>query len=145
MTRGLYWPAFDSRFLDEVAGSLRRRSKALKHKCRSYRCEKVWEDDGFSRREKAELSFELPGEQPVRLACHLWEDRWLWIDVRQVAKSGWRFEWQHRGRIGSTEPLAVAEAMEQTLSIDYARIERVRADLDNLWSSIAINGPTGTI
>jgi hypothetical protein len=103
------------------------------------------EDDGSSRREKAELFFELPGERPVRLACHLWQDRWLWIDVRQAAKFGWKFEWRHQGRIGSTEPLAVAEAIEQTLSIDYARIAHVRAALDNLWSKIAINGPTGTV
>jgi hypothetical protein len=140
-----YWPPFESRFLDEVAGSLRKRSKALRHKCSSYGCEKVWEIQEGLRREKAEISFKLLGARPVRLSCHLWDDRWTWIDVRQPTKAGWRFEWRHEGRIGSTEPLAVSKAMEQTLFIDYANIDRTRTELDNLWSKIAVTGPRGTV
>lgn len=145
MAHGPYWPTFESPFLDETAKSLRKRSKSLGRKCSDFDRERVWEVDGTARREKAEFSFSLWGPRPVRVTCHLWDDRWIWIDVRQPAKRGWVFEWEHQGRIGATEPRLMAQAIEQTLDIHFDNDVGRIADLDQIWRPIAAIGPRNMV
>jgi hypothetical protein len=141
MAQGPYWPAFESPFLDAVVKSLRKRSKSLGHKCKYYDRKRVWEVDGAARREKAELSFSLLGPHPVGVACHLWDDRWIWVDVRQPAKRGWVFEWQHQGRIGASEPRLIAQAIEKTLDIHLDNDAGRTANLVRIWLPLAAMGP----
>lgn len=136
------WPAFDSAFLAGIAESLRRRSKAIKHRTSGSSCERVIEKTDGADKELMELRFALYGRPLVRMTLCLWGDRWLWIDIRQAARKGWRFEWQHEGRVGATEPRRVVETILATLSQPLVEESaRDLARLDALWRAVALQGP----
>ena len=127
--------------------SLRRRSKSIKHSVSLYECERVREKMDDCVYEKAELYFEFLGGRPFRISFNIWDDRWIWIDVRRSAKRGWAFEWQHQGRVGSVPPRELAASIVDTLMKPsyYEEPADLAADLDELWGTVAVNGPTGTV
>lgn len=146
-TAGRYWPAFESALLQDVVDLVSRRSKSLKHRVGDYACERIVEAGGDERCEKLELRLELPGDRPFRISLSLWADRWLWIDARQAAKEGWAFEWQHEGRVGAAFPGDIANALLETVTLPFGAgsADYCMARLKELWSPIAITGPTGIV
>lgn len=142
--KGRYWPEFESSFLQEIVNALRKRSKSVKNSVSTYSCERLRERGDECSRELVELSFDRISPQSTRIRVHLWDDRWLWIDVRQASKNGWVFEWQHEGRVGDTDPGTVANAVLQTVRGHYGEdLSAALDELDLLWPAIAKNGPVG--
>lgn len=147
--KGRYWPSFESPFLADVASALRKRGKAIKHQVGAYSCERVWYEEDDGRFEKAELYFESLNDRPFRISCHLWDDRWLWIDVRQATISkpvekGWAFEWSHEGRVGDAPPQDIIDAVEKSISATHGNDPaHIKSELSDLWTPIAVNGPIG--
>ena len=139
-----YWPKFDSEFLSEIAAALQKKSKSLKHSVRNYSCEKVREKIEGEEWEKLELSFEDWRPHPIRISFYCWDDRWMWLDIRQAAKSGWNLEWQHEGRIGVAGPAAVAKLLMRTVQFPFGEAATsVSRELDEQWKNVALNGPRG--
>lgn len=146
-TAGRYWPAFEAALLQDVVDLVSKRSKSLKHSVGDYACERVVEAGGDERCEKLELRFELLGDHPFRISLSLWADRWLSIDVRQAAKEGSAFEWQHEGRVGSAYPGDIANALLETVTLPFSTdpADYCKAKLTELWPPIAITGPMGIV
>ena len=142
--KGRYWPVFESSFLQEIVNALRKRGKSIKNSVSTYSCERVRERRDECSRELVELSFDRISPQSTRIRVHLWDDRWLWIDVRQASKNGWVFEWQHEGRVGDTDPTVVVNAVLRTVRGHYGQnLSAALDELDSLWPKIAKNGPIG--
>ena len=141
-----YWPKFESDFLAEIVIPLKKKSKSLKHSVSSYSCERVREITEGVESEKLEMSFEMWGPHPIRVTFNCWDDRWMWLDIRQPAKSGWQFEWQHEGRIGVAGPAAVGNLLLRSVQFPYAEnITPALRFLDEQWKSVAITGPSGEV
>ena len=142
MKTGINFPSFDSPFLEEVALSLRKRSKAIKNRAVRFTCERVRELRDSGDYELMEMQIELHRTPRIQFSFKLWSDRWLWIDIRQPSKRGWLFDWQHDGRVGDTEPSGIVESIITTLKIPYSDdVLVVRSKLDNLWAKVALGGP----
>ncbi len=141
-----YWPNFESKFLSEIVTALRKKSKSLKHSVSTYSCERIRERTEGVESEKLEMSFELWDTPPIWIAFNCRDDRWMWLDIRQSANSGWKFEWQHEGRIGVTEPTAVANLLLRSVQFPYGEnITPALRFLDEQWKSVAITGPRGEV
>lgn len=142
--KGRYWPAFESPFLQGIVSALQKRSKSIKHGVSKFSCERVRESSDEISQEIVELSFDQISPQSTRIRVHLWDDRWLWVDVRQASKNGWVFEWRHEGRVGDTDPTVVVNAVLQTVRGHYGQdLSAALDELDSLWPTIAKNGPIG--
>lgn len=150
-TKGRHWPSFESAFLADVVDALRKRSKSIKHQVGSYSCERVWHEYSSEKFEIAELYFELPGSRPFRVSCHMWNNRWLWIDVRQATvrrpvEKGWAFEWSHEGRVGDVPPREIMEVIEKSFLAPYwGDPTDIASELNDVWTRIAVNGPFGPV
>jgi len=142
--KGRYWPVFESPFLQGIVSALQKRSKSIKNRVAKYSCERLREQADADMRELVELSFDLRVPDSTRISVKIWDDRWLWVDVRQSSKVGWVFEWQHEGRVGDTDPKSVAAAIHKTVEGQFVQdLDETLAGLDSLWSKIAKNGPVG--
>ncbi len=140
--KGRYWPNFESLFLTEIVNALQKRSKSIKHGVSKFSCERVRENIDGNSQEIVELSFDRIGPYSPRISVKIWDDRWLWIDVRQSSETGWVFEWQHEGRVGDTDPKAVSIAILETVKGHYAQdLDAALDELDSLWPKIAKSGP----
>jgi len=137
------WPTFESKFLKQVVESFQRRSKSIKNKVLTYSCEKIIETNDGNREEKLELRFAFYGPPGFSVSCDIWEDRWLWVDVRQSSKNGWIFEWQHEGRVGATSTKQLAESLINTISVrpEEEMNDTIAAYLDKVWKDVALTGP----
>lgn len=139
-----YWPAFDSAFLSEIVSRIKNRSKSLKHSVETFSCERVREKTEGVEYEKLEMTFQPwgGGPRPVQITFYCWDDRWLWLDVRQSAKSGWVFEWQHQGRVGKAGPRAIASLLLQSVRLLYGEdLDSALQFLNEKWQAVAISGP----
>lgn len=149
--KGPQWPKPEAPFLADIVAALRKRSKAIKHQFGFYSCETNWDQDDDERFEKVELYFESLRDRPYRITCHLWDDRWLWIDVRQATarrpvEAGWAFEWSHSGRVGETSPQDIIRAIEISKSATFRDDPALtKSILNDVWVPIACNGPIGSV
>lgn len=142
MTGVSHWPIFQSDFLNAIIASVRKRSKSIKHKVRKYSIIKVVEKNGGDELEKLEIKFILPVNNAT-IRIYLWEDRWIWIDIRESSKQGWKFEWSKEGRIGDNNVIDIRQAIESTISLSSSLHAGLSKDFEACWSQIALGGPKG--
>ncbi len=141
-----YWPAFDSAFLAEIVATLRRKSRLLPTSAGTFSCERFRERTDGVESENLELSFETVQDRPVTVAFHCWDDRWMSLDIRQPAKSGWAFEWEHEGRVGEAGPAAVADLLLESVQLPFATdFDFALRFLNDQWTKIAVMGPAGEV
>ena len=136
----MYWPEFQSALLGDLVNSLKKRSKALKHKTETLSCERVLVEEGSVRVEKLELV--MSSYRRVALRFSLWDDGWAWADARQPSKKGWVWEWTYDGRLlGRYGGREVEEALE--LTFDRACETPVEAPkaLTQIWKPLLAQGP----
>ncbi|MCG8593929.1 MAG: hypothetical protein MI785_06070 [Kiloniellales bacterium] len=136
----VYWPSFESAPLSDLVKSLKKRSKALKHKTETLSCERVLVEEGSVRVEKFELV--MSSYRRVALRFFLWEDGWAWVDARQPSKKGWVWVWTYEGKLlGRYGGKEVEEALEMTLdSVCETPAETLKA-LTQIWKPLLAQGP----
>jgi hypothetical protein len=140
MTGVSQWPIFQSDFLNAIVASVRKRSKSIKHKVRKYSFTKVIEKNGSEEIEKLEIQFILPVNNAT-IRIYLWEDRWMWIDIRESSKQGWMFDWSKEGRIGGKNSIDIRQAIESTITLSSSLRDGRSRDFEACWSQIALGGP----
>lgn len=140
MTGISQWPMFQSDFLNIMIASVRKRSKSIKHKVRQYSFIKVIEKNEGEEIEKLEIQFILPINNAT-IRIYLWEDRWIWIDIRESSKQGWKFEWSKEGRIGDKDVIDIRQAIESTISLSSSLHAGLSKEFERCWSQIALGGP----
>lgn len=136
----MYWPAFENERLADFAKSLRKRSKALKHKTEVLSCERVFEVEGPDRLEKAEVA--MRDYHQTRLRFFLWADSWAWVDARLSSKSGWVWEWSYEGRLlGRYGGRDLVAALETTLFEAHSMTASDINGLTQIWQPFLARGP----
>ena len=138
-------PEFENEFLADVARSVKKRHKALKHSIRSINCDKVYEaDESGEKSEKLELTLrQSSSPKGLQLRLFAWPDRWVWVDARQAAKKGWKWEWTHEGRLlgvfgGRDLISAVEKALFDSIDDDF---NPVTSEVAEIWRPLLAKGP----
>lgn len=133
-------------FVSEVAESLRKRSRAIRHRGALIECQNVKEiEDGVEseiRRLDIDISYRISAAS-VRVRLIVWSDRWLWIDARRSAKRGWAWEATMEGRFFSADGArALIRLLEDTISSTKTS-DGVPATLERIWKPHLALGPRG--
>lgn len=134
-------PPFDDEFLESTAVSLRKRTKALGHLVPHVDISKVY-DAGTVRRERLEVSLSGYQSNNPTLRMHVWPDRWVWVDARELSKRGWVWAWTYEGRLlgdrSGRDLVATLENSYHGLSnMDGTRTHELTA----LWKPLLARGP----
>ena len=139
----MYWPKFESDLLSSTVLSLKKRSKALQHKSIGIKCQRVMEKGKDGPEEKLELEVSYFGsERDISLSVFIWDNRWVWIDIREPAKKGWLWQWEYEGRLlGNLDGRRIVEAIENTLSRTFMMTENNTGDFTKVWETLVARGP----
>jgi hypothetical protein len=126
----------ESTFLDELLSSLRRRRKAIRHRTRTLRFERVSDSIDGSESAKVEIECVLLAPRTV-LRLSAWEDRWVWVDARRSGKIGWVWQFTAEGRLlGNRLARELVSAFEASIG-DQGSEAALRA----IWAPILAQGP----
>ncbi|MFO1187500.1 MAG: hypothetical protein U1E87_08660 [Alphaproteobacteria bacterium] len=137
-------PHFESEFLAEVEFALRKRSKALKYKTFGLRCERVLDSTEASRQEKFELTLDgPPATRGAWLRLFVWSDRWVWVDARELGKTGWKWECTLEGKLlGRFGGRDLIEAAENSYThCPFCTSTESVEDVKAIWQSMLATGP----
>jgi len=133
-------PKFKNTFLEEIVSALRKRSKALKHKTSRISIDRIYEVNDDERCEKLELNIDPILPKKCNCEVFIWEDRWIWLDVRKGSKTGWIWEWGIEGRVldvsGRDILLRIEEMLSKLKRLDADKKEQNESILNNVWSGI---------
>lgn len=137
-------PTSDDDFLSEILESIRKRARPIKYQVNSFSCTKVVEKDNTVVREKLELRLDTKGVQgKVTLRVHLWQDGWLWVDVRLAKSRKLVKEWTHEGRfLRQLGGAALVRSIEATIAVVSSNQQFGVAELTDEWSRVVSRGPT---
>lgn len=142
----IYWPKFESAFLAEIVTTFRKNRKWLARSVDTYSCERLRERTGGVVVEKLEMSFDSVAAPPVEVSFNCWDDRLLWLELRQAAETGAEFEWRHEGRVGAAGPAAVASLLMDSLDLSPDANRAYALDfLNEHWAQVAFTGPVGAV
>lgn len=130
--------------LAELAGAIRARSRALKHKFSSIEMKSSY-DDSFDPPVEAyhivlreRISFK---STTIRLTY--WDDRWVWIDARAGSKKGWIWSFTDQGRLkggnSGGDLLRFVEQFHQMLPSAAATFDYETAS--SFWDKLLMKGP----
>jgi hypothetical protein len=131
----------DTPLIIDLLDSLRRRSKALKHKNASPAIERfVDARDGLTE-ERVELRFTSRKRQQLTLT--LWEDRTVRVIASEsVPQAGWKFTYTSEGRlVGSEGGRSIVSALEASLSAMFEMTGEDVARLETIWGPLLAKGP----
>lgn len=135
----MYLPTFDDSFLQAVVDSFRKRRKAIKHYARDIICNKIEERDGSKvLQERLELKIR-DGACTIRM--HAWSDRYIWLDCRKPAKSGWDWSWTHEGRLLGDDARQLVEKLERTIKLSWIMTPDCVSDFGEIWTGSLATGP----
>ena len=123
--------------------SLRKRRKAIRHKVTKLECERLIEKNDCGDLEKIEINIivsKTPGKLP--LTIHIWEDRWIWIDVRLWNIQTWEWGWTMQGRFlpilsGKDFINAIEKTIETTFEMTQSEID----EFTLIWRRMLASGP----
>lgn len=127
-----------------MAEAFRRRHRAISSKGTQLLGERVIESDQSSQRERIELTYRHRRRTkcPV-VRLFVWSDRWAWVDAREAAKTGWRWEWTSEGRIVGTETAkTIVQAFEATIASIGDDLPMISPKLNAIWKPLLAIGPT---
>lgn len=129
----------------DVANAFEERRKSIKRRGASL--ELVPAKDMGDGRERAReridvvISFRIDGSR-ANIRVYIWDDRWIWIDARRSAKSGWAWQFTSEGRFLPIHDARMLVALtEKTLSAGYLSEGNVATALSELWQRFLASGP----
>src|SRR3569833_3577666 len=140
-------PSSENPLIGEVLDSIRRRAKAWKGAFSTRTCEKVIERDVEKSREKIELTLMRSRTGGVTVRLSVWDDRWVWLDIREGSKAGWLWTWTDQGRLSAdTSPRALIEALDSTIRLLPSPGAQFRPEtFTTIWNGKLLNGPIGPV
>jgi hypothetical protein len=126
----------ESPFLDDLLSSLTRRRKAIKHRVRALRAERVSDSSDGLESAKVEIQCDLLAPRTM-LRLNAWADRWIWVDARRSGKSGWVWQFTTEGRLlGDQLARELVAALEASIGA-----QGIESDLRAIWAPILAQGP----
>ena len=129
---------FDSPYLKLLSSALNKRRKAIKYQVKNSEFQKVIEKEiNKPDTEKLEITLDLRNHIVLRL--FVWEDRWIWVDVRKSSKKGWLFEWEMSGRALQGSARIIVSTLEK--SFFFSKTSDVTG-LNKIWNKVLHKGPS---
>ncbi|VAW62710.1 hypothetical protein MNBD_GAMMA08-1240 [hydrothermal vent metagenome] len=135
----MYFPGFNSEFLDAIIFSLKKKNKSLKHRINKVICDKVYDVVEEHKIEKLELTLhELKSSKGIVLRFYAWGDRWVWIDARRRGKIGWDWEWTFEGRMsGNCTPRDLVAAIDESYTVSLLSNRKSLVDeIYKIWKPL---------
>ena len=131
----------NSPFLTNLLDSLRRRSKALKHKNARPAIKRFFDSQDGVSKERIEITFDQRPRQ--RLTIKAWEDRTILIQATEsILQAGWKFQHVSSGRfVGTPDGREIVQALEATLSAMYEMTSESTGQMDAIWRPLLAKGP----
>ena len=133
-------------FTDDVVRSVKARSKAMKHRGMKISINRIKEvKDGAesdTRRLNVDIGYRVDAV-PVQLRLAIWDDRWIWLDVRRGGKAGRTWHATMEGRFVSRE--GAKELISQIEATVDASFETEPSRLiEKIWKAALALGPRTT-
>jgi hypothetical protein len=126
-------------FTEDVLASLKRRSKAIKHRGALVAFDRLKEVDAGTERKSNRMDVKV-SYAAVNLRVVTWDDRWVWMDVRRSSKRGWIWSVTTEGRfVGVNGAPDLVQSIEATL--DMAHEQDPRSRIASLWKAQLAQGP----
>jgi hypothetical protein len=134
------FPKSENAALSALLDAIRKRSRALSHKCNVTECERVVELKDGEEHERIELRLQQRSRSALKLTFWMWDDRWCWFDARRGSKSGWTFEWTYEGRLsGDLSGRDLVDAIERTHELIATDADVT--SLNAIWRPMLMRGP----
>ena len=136
-------PPFQNKFLETIAVSFRKRSKAISHMtAAAVETDKVYREVDGNQHETLEFNLWNRVGDP-RLKIVIWHDRWVWLDARVGSKrDGWLWEWNFNGRLlGDKSGKDFVEAVEKTIWGLHSAKQDQTDQLATPWKPLLARGP----
>jgi hypothetical protein len=136
-------PPFRDEFLELMAVSFRKRSKAISHMtAATVEVDKVYREVESHQHETLEFNlWNRTGDPTLKII--VWHDRWVWLDARAGSKrDGWLWEWNFNGRLlGDKSGKDFVEAAEKTIWGLHSAKKGLTDHLNTAWSPLLARGP----
>jgi hypothetical protein len=128
-------------FLNDVLGAFAKRRKALRHRLRDLRIDKVVEQQLDDDQERIEVRAELSSR--VRIVLSIWSARRVRIWAGEMVKNqGWVWQYDHAGRlVGEADGQTLVEAFERTASVAFGMTPEGTGGLTVIWKPLLARGP----
>ena len=140
----LIFPNSRSPFLMEFLESLKKRSKALKHKTSSLTCERVLTEHDGRRLERIDVEI-TPGfsaSKSFPCSFKLWEDRWISISLCEWKNETWDWNWQEEGTILPViDGQGLVSAIEATISSSFEMNSSKISLFSEMWRPYLARSP----
>ncbi len=137
-------PDFENHVLTEIAVTFAKKRRSLKYNASTLKFHKVYDIVEGEKVEKIEISVESSrSRNSIRMRLYIWEDRWVWIDVRKAGKVGWDWEFSKHGRLsGNYSPRQFIEAFKEFYSSSALFDSQATAlEAFAVWNEILATGP----
>ena len=136
----MYLPTSDKEILKSTLLAFKKRHRAINYRSGAIRCDKIVERHDREDIEKIEI--ELSMRADTRITLHVWEDRWVLVDSREMAKRRWVWEWRYDGRLlGMHNGRTLVEALELTMATTFEMSKERTAELTQIWRHLLARGP----
>ena len=136
----MYLPTSDKEILKSTLLAFKKRHRALKYQAGEIRCDKIVERHDREDIEKIEIKLSMRAD--TRITLHVWEDRWVLVTSREMAKRRWVWEWRYDGRLlGPHNGRALVEALELTMATTFEMSKERTAELSEIWRPLLARGP----
>jgi hypothetical protein len=133
-------PSFKNEFLEEVAESLRKRRKSLKHRSRQILVNKTYEMTDGKQEERLDAFLESWSDAQLQMVAR--SNRFVWLSGGLLTKKGWTWNWTYEGRLlGAVSARAAVEALEKTFDLAFSMEEARIGELTAVWKPLLAKGP----
>jgi len=126
-------PESQDKFLAEILGTIKKRSKSLNYNTRELSVDRVFEEWEESRTEKIEINLTV---LDTSLFMCVWQDRWITISCSGRTKENkwdWFYEGKYLPMVGGKEMI---KAIETTFSNFYGMNEKRKSLFENIWKPL---------
>lgn len=128
-------------FVHDVSSSLAKRARAIKHRgvqLVSEMREPILPDEPHGSVE-LRLGYSINGSR-VQLRVTVWDDRWVWIDVRRALKRGWAWSATCEGRYSDhAGSSGLIRRLEETITASQEE-DNVSSRIQRIWADCLAKG-----
>jgi hypothetical protein len=132
-------------FSEEVAAAVQKRSRSIKHRGAKLESSRVKEIHDGDAKDSHRLDIDISHRVASRsVLCRLivWDDRWVWVDVRRSSKSGWVWSTTIEGRfVGAGGAREVVQNIEKTIDAAWRPDETAGQEVERIWTASLARGP----
>ena len=132
-------------FPEEVAAAVQKRARAIRYRGAKVELARVKEVLAGTAEEQRRLDIDISYRvASLMVLCRLivWNDRWVWVDVRRRSKQGWLWAATVEGRFIAAEGAReIVQNIERTIDVASSAPETVVHEVERIWKPCLAQGP----